>query len=138
MDTMFGQLGLTLQILRGLRGKSQAVLAQEAGIGKSQLSKYETGRELPKLESLARVLAALDVTPLAFFYVMDQLTQNGRWLSEGAPDPAEVELALAQRGAFLPRRTGRAIVRHFANMLELYRTLLGDGFGRGVREDGRD
>ena len=46
---MFRHLGLTLRLLRELRGQSQGQVAKEAGISKSQLSKYENGR-LPKFE----------------------------------------------------------------------------------------
>ena len=67
---MFGNLGRTLALLREMRGLSQLALSREARIGKSQLSKYENGRELPKLETLERVLAVLDVQPIRFFYTV--------------------------------------------------------------------
>ena len=67
---MFANLGRTLSLLRELRGKSQARVAREAGIGKSQLSKYENGKELPKLDSLEKVLTALKVGYFEFFYTL--------------------------------------------------------------------
>ena len=67
---MFANLGPALVRLRGLRGRSQAAVARAARIGKSQLSKYETGKELPKMESLERVLAALGLGQLDFFYTL--------------------------------------------------------------------
>jgi transcriptional regulator with XRE-family HTH domain len=67
---MFGNLGRTLALLREMRGYSQLALSREARIGKSQLSKYENGRELPKLETLERILAVLDVPPISFFYTV--------------------------------------------------------------------
>ena len=67
---MFGNLGRTLALLREMRGYSQLSLSREARIGKSQLSKYENGRELPKLETLERVLSVLDVQPISFFYTV--------------------------------------------------------------------
>jgi len=67
---MFVNLGRTLSLLRELRGKSQARVAREAGIGKSQLSKYENGKELPKLDSLEKVLNALKVGYFEFFYTL--------------------------------------------------------------------
>ena len=73
---MFGNVGRTLALLRETRGYSQLALSREARIGKSQLSRYENGRELPKLETLERVLAVLDVPPIRFFYtvaVLDSL-----------------------------------------------------------------
>ncbi|HXU34336.1 MAG TPA: helix-turn-helix transcriptional regulator [Thermoanaerobaculia bacterium] len=82
---MFHHLGLTLRLLRELRGQSQGQVAKEAGISKSQLSKYENGR-LPKLETLERLLASLGVEYFQFFYTLylvdrraaslDRLAQN--------------------------------------------------------------
>jgi transcriptional regulator with XRE-family HTH domain len=65
---MFERLGLGLRTFRELSGKSQAEVARAAGIGKSQLSKYENGKELPKFDSLGKVLSILDISPLMFFY----------------------------------------------------------------------
>lgn len=65
---MFADLGRTLRDLREAAGLSQAELARKAGMGKSQISKYEGGKELPKLESLERLLAVLGTDPLTLFY----------------------------------------------------------------------
>jgi transcriptional regulator with XRE-family HTH domain len=67
---MFDNLGKALSLVRELRHKSQAQVAVEAGIGKSQLSKYESGKELPKFDSLRKVLGALDVGAFEIFYTM--------------------------------------------------------------------
>jgi len=68
--SMFANLGPALVRQRKLRRKSQTQVARSAQIGKSQLSKYEAGKEPPKLESLERVLTALDIGFLAFFYTV--------------------------------------------------------------------
>lgn len=67
-EGMFAELGLTLRALRESKGLSQGELARRAGMGKSQLSKYESGKELPKLGSLEKLLRALDAEPLTLFY----------------------------------------------------------------------
>jgi transcriptional regulator with XRE-family HTH domain len=67
---MFANLGRTLSLLRELRGKSQSRVAREARIGKSQLSKYENGHELPKLDSLEKILRVLKVDMFEFFYTL--------------------------------------------------------------------
>ena len=67
---MFANLGMTLSLLREIRGKSQSRVAREARIGKSQLSKYENGRELPKLDSLEKILRVLKVDMFEFFYTL--------------------------------------------------------------------
>ena len=83
-DGMFANLGPALLRLRKLRGKSQAEVAQDALTGKSQLSKYETGKELPKLDSLERVLAVLDVGHVEFFYSLF-LLDRGKDQGPAAP-----------------------------------------------------
>ncbi len=75
---------------------SQAALARAAGIGKSQLSKYENGKELPKLDSLEKILLTLGVTPLAFFATMDYLDRRSRELDE--PDAGAGEALLFGSG----------------------------------------
>jgi transcriptional regulator with XRE-family HTH domain len=67
---MFENLGKALSLIREIRGKSQAQAAREAGVNKSQLSKYESGKELPKFDSLTKVLKALEVGPFEIFYTM--------------------------------------------------------------------
>ena len=78
MVELFADVGRTLTLLRDLRGLSQAALAWNAGIGKSQLSKYENGKEKPKLESLSKLLAVLEVQPLQFFFALAQLPRSSR------------------------------------------------------------
>ncbi len=65
---MFAELGTTLRLLREAAGLTQGELARRTGMGKSQLSKYENGKELPKLESLERLLEVLDAEPATLFY----------------------------------------------------------------------
>ncbi len=65
---MFADLGTTLRTLRESAGLTQAELARRAGLGKSRLSKYESGKELPKLASLEKLLGELGAEPLTLFY----------------------------------------------------------------------
>jgi transcriptional regulator with XRE-family HTH domain len=89
---MFVNLGRTLSLLRELRGKSQARVAREAGIGKSQLSKYENGKELPKLDSLEKVLNALKVGYFEFFYTLYLVDRRAADLARaGAEEDAAEE-----------------------------------------------
>jgi len=89
-----------------LSGKSQAEVAREAGIGKSQLSKYENGKELPKLDSLGKVLSVLEISPLTFFY--------GIAVLEKGLDPSrrvEAELLLSESTGSLWRAQEAAGLR---------------------------
>jgi len=88
---MFLNLGRTLSLLRELRGKSQARVAREAGIGKSQLSKYENGKELPKLDSLEKVLNALKVGYFEFFYTLYLVDRRAADLARAEAEPGAEE-----------------------------------------------
>jgi transcriptional regulator with XRE-family HTH domain len=131
---MFANLGRTLGLLRELRGKSQAWVAREAGIGKSQLSKYENGKELPKLDSLEKVLNVLDVGHFDFFYTLYLVDRRAADLAR--PDRnehTEEELAVQELHGHLPfsplvkghpllsESTDQAFTRVFADLLLLYR-----------------
>jgi transcriptional regulator with XRE-family HTH domain len=97
---MFANLGRTLSLLRELRGKSQTRVAKEARIGKSQLSKYENGKELPKLDSLEKILRVLKVDMFEFFYTLYLL--DGRAASLAGSDPAAGQLAAPADGSGRP------------------------------------
>lgn len=129
---MFVNLGRTLSLLRELRGRSQAWVAREAGIGKSQLSKYENGKELPKLDSLEKVLLVLEVGHFEFFYTLYLVDRRAADLNRGSEKgPDKGEPSLDDEPAYLPpifkghpllsEPTDQAFTRVFADLLLLYR-----------------
>lgn len=134
---MFTNLGRTLSLLRELRGKSQARVAREAGIGKSQLSKYENGKELPKLDSLEKVLNALKVGYFEFFYTLYMVDRRAAELGTPAEDdetgdtPEATEDGRAEDPLYLPplvkgesvlaESTDQAFRQVFTDLLLLYR-----------------
>jgi transcriptional regulator with XRE-family HTH domain len=124
---MFINLGKTLGLLRELRGKSQARVAREAGIGKSQLSKYENGKELPKLDSLEKVLKALGVGQFEFFYTLYLVDQRADGLARGEEGQALVEKIsmppLLSGSSLLSQTTDQGFARVFTDLLQLYRTV---------------
>lgn len=75
-NTYFAAVGPALRILRARAKLSGTAVARSAAMGKSQLSKYETGRELPRMETLAKILDATGVEPLWFFYLVHQLSRE--------------------------------------------------------------
>lgn len=113
---MFETLGLTLRVFRELSGRSQAELARQAQIGKSQLSKYENGKELPKLESLGKIITALGATPLLVFYLSSVL--------ERATEPSGgLRASLIDQGAetfFRSDRESRRYREVFESFLGLF------------------
>ena len=121
---MFGNVGRTLSLLRELRGTSQARLSREAGIGKSQLSKYENGKELPKLDSLEKVLNALKVGYFEFFYTLHMIDRRAADLAEGGDGGARSEpfrLPLPNGSSLLAEPTDQAFSQVFTDLMLLYR-----------------
>ena len=121
---MFGNVGRTLSLLRELRGKSQARVSREAGIGKSQLSKYENGKELPKLDSLEKVLNALQVGYFEFFYTLHLIDRQAAELTGGGgrtrTDPLSM-VPLPHDSSLLSEPTDQAFSQVFTDLMILYR-----------------
>jgi transcriptional regulator with XRE-family HTH domain len=118
MDGMFTNLGSTLRVLRDLRRLTQTELARAARIGKSQLSKYENGRELPKLDSIEKILSVLRVRPSDLFFLLDVI--------EGyAPGPeARAEPPVAPQPSLFSDRLGHAFDQLARDLLALQRAVL--------------
>ena len=120
---MFRNFGPTLTLLRELRGKSQAQVARDAGIGKSQQSKYEGGTELPKLDTLEKILRALDVRPVDLFAMLEVVDRRADTLDNRAVNPltwmhgASSEL----RSDVLPESTNQGFRRLMDAVLDLHR-----------------
>ncbi|HEX3530240.1 MAG TPA: helix-turn-helix transcriptional regulator [Thermoanaerobaculia bacterium] len=96
---MFANLGLALARIRERRGVSQTKIARLAGIGKSQLSKYENGKELPKLDSLEKILLVLSVGHFEFFRMIALLDQEEE-LRVPSPDEVDDLFARINRSLF--------------------------------------
>ena len=58
--SIFNGLGRAVRWLRDRQGKRQYQVADAAGITKAMLSAYETGKQKPSLDTLEKILAALD------------------------------------------------------------------------------
>jgi len=117
---MFGNLGRALRLLRDLQGWSQADFARRASIGKSQLSKYESGKELPKLDTLEKLLLTLGVSPLDFFQTVRFFDEREEWLRGGAISARDIS---AGRGLLSPEareafeRLGSDLLKLQANVI---------------------
>jgi transcriptional regulator with XRE-family HTH domain len=120
---VFAKLGPTLTLIRELRGKSQARVAREAKIGKSQLSKYENGKELPKLESLEKVLSALGIGYFDFFYTLELIDRRAEVLTQKDGRSA---LPLDFRTALFSNEVNEAFNTLMADVLSLYGAVLSE------------
>jgi transcriptional regulator with XRE-family HTH domain len=58
--SIFNGLGRALRWLRDRQGKRQYQVADAAGITKAMLSAYETGKQKPSLDTLEKILDALE------------------------------------------------------------------------------
>jgi len=133
----FRQLGIALQVMRHRRGLSIEQCGKRSGVGKSQMSKYETGKELPKLGTLARILDALEVEPIWFFYLMYQLSR------EKALDSLHFDLLVpGGRGAWISEDLTNGFQALFRSILEVHSLMAakrampaGERKSRGARED---
>jgi transcriptional regulator with XRE-family HTH domain len=72
----FRDIGKALAILRQQKGLTQAQLADRCGMGRPQVSRYESGRELMKLETLEKILDTLRVEPDDFFRFLSSLDES--------------------------------------------------------------
>ena len=70
---------------------NQAELAERSGISKSQLSRYLAGKATPQLRQIHRLVDALEVRDLTFWYTVSELQSLERVLAaragSGWPDP---------------------------------------------------
>jgi transcriptional regulator with XRE-family HTH domain len=118
---MFKNLGLTLAVIRTMRGLNQADLARAAGVGKSQLSKYESGKELPKLDSLEKLLAVLKVSAGDFFFALGSLDEKEALFTRGGDRvPAPLGMSL------LANDNENALFPLFKQLFNLYASLAGE------------
>ncbi|MEO6195201.1 MAG: helix-turn-helix transcriptional regulator [Thermoanaerobaculia bacterium] len=79
-------LGPALRVLRQRKQRTQIALCKEIEVTKGMLSGYETGRQLPSLESLLAVLAGLDCD-------FQDLQAAIDYLAGKSPTPAPLEEA---------------------------------------------
>jgi transcriptional regulator with XRE-family HTH domain len=76
----FGRIGRVLRFLRESRSLFQSELARKVELPASTISKYEIGLQVPSLDSLGKILDALDVSGTEFGEILDQA--NGRFPPE--------------------------------------------------------
>ena len=112
-------VGRALALVREFRGLSQAELARQAGIGKSQLSKYQSGRELPKLDSLSKLLAALRIGFLELFYIVRLLDHLESEL--GSEAGVSCEFLMLQDSQFFDSEMRDAFRGLFEHALSLFK-----------------
>ncbi len=67
MNDVKKQIGERINVLRKARGLTQSELAERVNLDSHHISRLETGRYFPSMESLVAIAHALDVELLEFF-----------------------------------------------------------------------
>ena len=129
---MFRNLGPALRLMREERGLSQSALARAAGIGKSQLSKYESGRERPKLDSLEKLLTVLSIRVADFFAVVSLIDRELERI-DGPESPGGGETAAVS--GLLPEIVQKALVQIHQDLSNLQSALVVEAVRKGLRDD---
>jgi transcriptional regulator with XRE-family HTH domain len=78
----FEGLGKALRWIRDKQAKKQYQVADIAGVTKAMLSAYETGKQKPSLDTLEKILDALQVDLASLFDALEVVNERpaqGRW-----------------------------------------------------------
>ncbi len=129
---MFRNLGPALRLIREERGLSQSALAKAAGIGKSQLSKYESGRERPKLDSLEKLLTVLSIRVADFFTVVGLIDRELARIDGAAGSRGGETVAVS---GLLPEIVQKALVQIHQDLSNLQSALVVEAVRKGLRGD---
>ena len=89
-SSAFEGLGKALRWLREKQHKKQYQIAEDAGITKAMLSAYETGKQRPTLDTLEKILGALEVDLGDLFDTLQVVNER--------PDQMRYRRALTDRG----------------------------------------
>ncbi|MEL7162285.1 MAG: cupin domain-containing protein, partial [Bacteroidota bacterium] len=91
-------LGPRLRFLRREQRLSQQAVAERSGLTKGMVSKVETGRSIPTLPALFRLLGALDCPAERFFQDMEVGGTPPPYVHRPAAQAQPLERELAARG----------------------------------------
>lgn len=86
----FSNLGSALRWLRWRRHRTQGEVAKSAGITRAMLSAYETGKQLPALDTLGRLLVALGIDLVQLHEAL-ALHQGRPWPEDAAEQRSTTE-----------------------------------------------
>lgn len=127
----FNGLGKALRWIRQRQGKKQYEVADAAHVTKAMLSSYENEKQRPTIETLERILDALEIDLEYLAYALRSVTDEERRRSGGGP-AASPNMAPPTLGPFLDierllglgRRLEPAEERAVGRMIEGFHALL--------------
>jgi transcriptional regulator with XRE-family HTH domain len=116
----YKNLPRALTLIRELRGLNQAQVASRAGIGKSQMSRYEGGKELPRLDTLVTVLAALRVGIFEFWYIVHLIDSGEAQIDSNAGILFTLPPLLLNGAGLMSTETDAAFKRLIEDVMKVY------------------
>jgi transcriptional regulator with XRE-family HTH domain len=128
----FNGLGRALRWIRQRQGKKQYEVADAAKITKAMLSSYENGKQRPTIDTLERILDALEIDLDYLAHAMRVVSQEDERKGGAARPAAPPTLATSTAGPFLDlerllglaRRLEPAEEHAVGQMLEGFHSLL--------------
>lgn len=108
----FQNLGKSLRWLRTRQDRKQYEIAEEAGITKAMLSAYETGKQNPSIETLEKLLGALQVDLLDLHNAL-RVNQSD---DEGGADSSGFHTIQRQRARQFPVAELRSNIYHILDV----------------------
>lgn len=139
----FEGLGRALRWVRQRQGKKQYEVAATAKITKAMLSSYENEKQRPAIDTLERILGALEIDVDYLAYAMRMTRGDGEATPDGPPQggtlprPGIEPYYDLERLLGLSRRLEPAEERAVAQMLEGFHSLLGYMLRRAGERDRR-
>lgn len=86
--SIYRAIGINAARLRRQTGRSQSFVADRAGVDRSALNKFESGKYNPSVEWLCKLADGLDVPVVEFFSGLDSAAPSSLIENGGAPSSA--------------------------------------------------
>jgi transcriptional regulator with XRE-family HTH domain len=117
-------VGLALHFLRRDAGLTLRQLSAATGSTPSSLSRYEKGRQMPRLDTLRRIVAALDLTMADLLRAQQTVTRlpDGSANEDGTlpPDTREPQAGMSRQAALrLAQEAGKAVAHCCLAFMEI-------------------
>jgi transcriptional regulator with XRE-family HTH domain len=116
-------IGLALRRLRKAAGFTLNQLSDASGSTPSTLSRYERGHQMPRLDTLRRIVAALDLTMADLYSAQQSVTHlvGGEAGEEDGTLPPDTRAPLVSRQAalHLAQEAGKAVAHCCLAFMEL-------------------
>lgn len=115
-------VGLALLMLRRDAGMTLAQLSEASGSTPSNLSRYELGRQMPRLDTLHRIVAGLGLTMPDLYRAQQTVTHLPQEAEDGTlpPDTRTPQAGMSRQAALrLAQEAGKAVAHCCLAFMEI-------------------